>query len=57
MENKVYVYGYSGLCELLNCSKPTAWRILRSGVIKKAVSQAGRKIVIDRDLALELLRK
>jgi len=55
--NTEYVYGYEGLCTLLDCSKATAWRLLKTGIINKAVSQAGRKIVINRQLALELLRK
>lgn len=57
MENKDYIYGYSGLCTLLNASKPTVWRILKSGILDKAVSQIGRKIVIDKALALQILQK
>jgi len=52
-----FVYGYDGLCTLLNCSKATAWRLLKTGIINKAVAQAGRKIVINKQMALELLRK
>ena len=40
--------------ETFGCSIPTANRIKKSGIIDKAISQLGRKIVIDVDLALEL---
>ena len=43
------VYGIEGLCELLQCSK-------NSGVIKDAITQTGRKIVIDAQLALDLIQ-
>lgn len=51
------VYGISGIAELFSCSIPTANRIKRSGIIDKAISQVGRKIVVDADLALELVNK
>ena len=51
---KRYVYGIAGLCEIFGCSKPTAIRIKKSGRIDKAITQVGRKIVIDAELALEL---
>jgi len=54
-EDKRYVYGMAGLARLLGCSIVTANRIKKSGVINKAISQVGRKIIIDADLALELL--
>ena len=54
-DNNLYVYGLAGLARLLNCSIVTANRIKKSGVINKAISQVGRKIIIDADLALELL--
>lgn len=55
--DKRFVYGISGLAELLNCSKATAQRIKNIGVIDKAIIQFGRKITIDADLALELIQK
>jgi len=55
--NTEFVYGYTGLCELLDCSKATAWRLLKTGIINRAVSQAGRKIVINKQMALDLLRR
>lgn len=54
-DNKRYVYGLQGLANLLNCSKVTASRIKQSGKIDKAISQYGKTIVIDADLAVELL--
>lgn len=49
------VYGIKGLCDLLQCSKATAHRIKNSGVIKDAITQNGRKIVIDAQKALDLI--
>ncbi len=49
-----YVYGIAGIAELFHCSLPTANRIKKSGRIKKAIKQIGRKIVVDKKLALEL---
>ena len=51
---KKYVYGIAGICEIFGCSKPTAIRIKKSGRIAKAITQVGRKIVIDVELALQL---
>ena len=48
------VYGIQGIADTFGCSIPTANRIKRSGVIDDAITQVGRKIVVDADLALEL---
>ena len=53
-ERRHYVYGIRGIAEIFNCSLPTANRIKKSGRIDKAITQVGRKIVIDAELALEL---
>lgn len=53
---KHYVYGLQGLCDLFGCSKATASRIKKSGVIDAAISQAGKMIVVDADLALDLMK-
>lgn len=53
---KRYVYGISGIAKLFGCSKPTAQRIKSSGMINKAVSQIGKTIIVDADLALELTK-
>lgn len=60
VENKpgrTFVYGISGLADLLKCSNATAQKVKNSGIIDKATSQFGRKIAIDADLALELIQK
>lgn len=51
---KKYVYGINGIAKLFGCSIPTANRIKQSGKIDKAITQVGRKIVVDAELALEL---
>ena len=55
-KSKLHVYGIAGLAKLLSCSIPTAQRIKSSGVIDEAISQCGKIIVVDADLALDLLR-
>lgn len=50
---KRLVYGIKGIQELFNVSHPTAQRY-KDGIIKDAVFQSGRKIVVDVDKALEL---
>ena len=56
MERK-YVYGIPGIAKLFGCSLPTAHRIKKSGKIDKAITQIGRKIIVDAELALELAGK
>lgn len=53
---KHYVYGLQGICDLFGCSTATASRIKKSGAIDSAVSQVGNTIVVDADLALDLLK-
>ena len=53
-DNDKYVYGIAGIAEQFHCSLPTANRIKKSGRIKKAITQIGRKIVVDKKMALEL---
>ena len=53
-QNRKLAYGIKGIAKTFGCSVPTANRIKKSGVIDKAISQIGRKIVLDVDLALEL---
>jgi len=52
-----YVYGIAGIAQLFNCSIPTANRIKASGKIDKAITQIGRKIIVDVKLALELAKE
>lgn len=52
-----YVYGISGLANLLGCGKTKAQEIKNSGTIDDAIIQNGKKLIINADLALELLKK
>ena len=52
-----YVYGILGIAKLFGCSLPTANRIKKSGKIDKAITQIGRKIIVDAELALDLAGK
>ena len=52
-----YVYGILGIAKLFGCSLPTANRIKKSGKIDIAITQIGRKIIVDAELALELAGK
>ena len=56
-KGKKYVYGIGGIARLFGCSIPTANRIKKSGIIDKAITQIGRKIVVDADLALSLAKE
>lgn len=47
------VYGLRGIQELFGCSHKTA-QAYKDSFLRPAVRQNGRKIVVDRDLALEL---
>lgn len=47
------VYGLKGIEDLFNCSHKTA-QFYKDHVINEAVSQNGRKIIVDADLALKL---
>ena len=51
------VYGIAGIAQIFGCSIPTASRIKKSGIINDAVTQVGRKIVVNADKALELASK
>lgn len=52
-----YVYGLSGLADLLNCGKTKALEIKQSGVIDDAIIQNGKKIIFKVDRVLELLKE
>lgn len=54
---KQYVYGLSGLRQLIGCSHVTAQRIKDSGKLKGCFSQVGRKLVFDADAVLNALKK
>ena len=55
--SRKYVYGIPGIAKLFGCSLPTANRIKKSGRIDKAITQIGRKIIVDAEFALELAGK
>ncbi|MDR1592162.1 MAG: DUF3853 family protein [Prevotellaceae bacterium] len=52
--SKRYVYGILDITQLFGCSMSTAHRIKKSGKIDQAITQIGRKIIVDAELALEL---
>jgi hypothetical protein len=52
-----YVYGIDGIARLFGCSRRTAQTLKNSGQIDKAVKQFGRKIVVNADLAVQLVGK
>ncbi|HOE75558.1 MAG TPA: DUF3853 family protein [Rectinema sp.] len=51
-----YVHGLRGIQQLFGVSHKTAQEY-KDGIIKDAVRQNGRKIVVDADLALELFNQ
>jgi hypothetical protein len=54
---KRYEYGIRGIAKIFDCSIPTANRIKKSGKIDEAITQIGRKIIVDVDLALMLANR
>ncbi len=52
---KRYVYGLGGIRELCDCSHGTAQK-LKDTILQPAISQVGRKIIVDVDMAMELLK-
>lgn len=55
-KQRKYLYGIDGICQLLGCSKSTANRVKSRGYLKDAITQIGRKIIIDVELAMEYIR-
>ena len=52
-DTKRYVHGVGGIKRLFNCSYPTAHK-LKETILKPAVKQQGRVIIVDVDLAMKL---
>lgn len=52
-----FVYGISGLANLLKVSKTTAQKIKSSGILDPAITQVGRQTIIDRNKVLTILQK
>ncbi|MBO7432249.1 MAG: DUF3853 family protein [Salinivirgaceae bacterium] len=50
-----YVYGIPGIAKLFKCSMSTANRIKQSGAIDQAIKQIGKIIIVDAELALQLI--
>jgi hypothetical protein len=55
--SKKYVYGLRGIAKILGVSTSTASRIKNEGIIKDAIIQNGRTIIVDAELALKLFGK
>lgn len=53
---KRYVYGLKGIRGLFDCSHGTAQK-LKDTILQPAVSQVGRKIIVDVDMAMDLLKE
>lgn len=53
---KRYVHGVVGIKQLFNCSYPTAHK-LKETILKPAVKQQGRVIIVDADLAIKLFEE
>lgn len=56
-DSKRYIYGIRGIAKLFGCSISSANRLKKSGVIDKAIIQNGRKIIVDSELALKLVKE
>jgi len=56
-QDREYEYGIAGIMKIFNCKSSKANQIKQSGIIDDAISQSGRKIVIDKVLALELMKQ
>lgn len=52
-----YVYGLNGIASIFNCCRVKAQQIKNSGVIDGAITQSGRKIIVDVEMALRLVRE
>ena len=53
---KRYVYGLEGICSIFGCRLNKAQE-LKKGIIKDAVTQHGRKIMVDVDKAIALYKE
>lgn len=56
-DGKKYVYGIRGIAKLFGCSLSSANRLKKSKKIDEAIIQDGRKIIVDAELALKLMKK
>lgn len=51
-----YVFGLKGIAKLFGCSVSSARRLKKSGKIDDAIIQEGRKIIVEADKALFLVK-
>ena len=51
-----HAFGLIGLANLLRVSKTKAQQIKNSGILDAAITQHGRKIMINKELALQLYK-
>jgi hypothetical protein len=56
-QKKEYAYGLDGLARIIGCSKSHASKLKGEGLFDDAIVQNGRKIIIDKEKALELFNK
>ena len=49
-------FGLDGLASLIGCKKTKAQQVKNSGILDDAIIQNGRKLIIDKNKALELLK-
>lgn len=54
---KATAHGIQGLADVLGCSVSQAKRVKASGLLQPAISQLGRVMVVDTEMALELWRR
>lgn len=52
-----YCYSIKELADLLKCSITKAQEVKNSGKIDKAIAQFGRKLIINKQMVLDLLNK
>lgn len=52
-----FVYGLAGLANLLGCGKTKAQEIKNSKIIDAAIIQSGKKLIINAELALQLMKE
>ena len=51
-----YIYGLKGIAKLFGCSVSSARRLKPSGKINDAIIRDGRKIIVEVDRALQLVK-
>lgn len=56
-EMKGYEYGIAGVARTFGCGQTKAKQILASGVIDDAVTRTGRRIMIDKEHAIRLMKE